>query len=242
MSRTSLAVIVVLLVAVAASLVGLSPLVLDVFRGGNSYWERLSFIGQTYGAASALLSVFAIIGVTATLVYQAREVKVAREEARRSAIGDLLKMAMEDPDFNECWGPTGLDEPFKDQRQHMYVNMVLSQWQTSYETGALGDKRLRAIAEEMFLGRVGRRFWEDTREIRMATSENRRARRFHEVLDEAYRNVAHLPIPNPDPPQDHREPSARHRLRRRITPLLWISLGAGSAAIAKKALARIPRS
>lgn len=243
MSRTSLAVVFVLAVAVAASLVGLSPLVLDVFRGGSNYWERLSFIGQTYGAASALLSVFAIIGVTATLIYQAREVKVAREEARRSAMGDLLKMAMEDPDFNECWGPTGLDEPFKDQRQHMYVNMILSQWQVAYETGALGDKRLRAIAAEMFLGRVGRKFWADAREIRLATTENRRARRFHEVLDEAYRSVEHLPIPNPAPPapseEDRPEPSPRRRPRRPWAPsVLCFLLGAAAAAIARRALAR----
>lgn len=239
--RLSLAIIFALLAAVSASLVGLSPLMLDVFRGGSGYWERLSFIGQTYGAASALLSVFAIIGVTVTLIYQAREVKVAREEARRNAIGDLLKMAMEDPDFNECWGPTGLDESFKDQRQHMYVNMILSQWQMSYETGALGEKRLRVIAEEMFLGRVGRKFWKDAREIRLATTENKRAQRFHEVLDEAYQKVVHLPIPNPIPPEDHWEPGRHRRRDSWGSPVLWFLLGAGAVAIARKTWKRQPR-
>lgn len=187
-----------------------------------------------------MLSVFAIIGVTVTLIYQAREVKVAREEARRNAIGDLLKMAMADPDFNECWGPTGLEESFKDQRQHMYVNMILSQWQMSYETGALGEKRLRVVAEEMFLGRVGRKFWQDAREIRLATSENKRANRFHEVLDEAYQNVVHLPIPNPAPPEEGWEHKPHRPRYSWISPVLGFLLGAVAVAVAQKARKREP--
>lgn len=209
--RAPLAILLVLLVLLAAGLVGVSPLALDFFTGTPGYWERLSFIGQTYGAASALLSVVAIIGVVATLSYQAREVKISREEARRTAISDLLKMAMQDPEFNECWGPTGLDEPFKDQRQYMYVTMILSEWQMSFETGALGEKRLRAIAGELFRGRIGRKFWEDAREVRPATTENRKARRFHEVLDEVYHDLKDTPVPSvtrAEPEQPSRDQSS----------------------------------
>jgi hypothetical protein len=225
--RAPVAIVLVFLVLLAAGLVGFSPLALDFFTGTPGYWERLSFIGQTYGAASALLSVVAIIGVVATLSYQAREVKISREEARRSAISDLLKMAMHDPDFNECWGPTGLDEPFKDQRQHMYVNMILSEWQMSFETGALGEKRLRAISGELFRGRIGRKFWEDAREVRLATTENRKARRFHEVLDEAYHDTKDLPLP----PEPQSEPVQSPRDQSRAQ---WRSavLGAVTGALA----------
>lgn len=237
-ARTSLAALLVFIVLLAAGLVGLSPLALDVFQGEARYWERLSFIGQTYGAASALLSVVAIIGVIATLVYQAREVKVAREEARRAAMSDLLKMAMQDPDFNECWGPTGLDEPFTDQRQHMYVNLILSQWQVSFETGALGEKRLRVIAAEMFRGRVGRKFWADAREVRLATTENRRAQRFHQVLDEAYHSVRHLPVPPPreKPSAKNHTPDSAHRSR--VHPLVWLGIGAAVSAVIYRVLGR----
>ncbi|TDE33658.1 hypothetical protein E1289_11715 [Actinomadura sp. 6K520] len=47
----------------------------------------------------------ALIGIVATLIFQARETKIAREEARRIAIAELLKMAMDDPDLDEAWGP-----------------------------------------------------------------------------------------------------------------------------------------
>lgn len=232
--RAPLAALLVLLVLLAAGLVGLSPLALGIFRGEAGYWERLSFIGQTYGAASALLSVVAIVGVVATLVFQAREVRVAREEARRTAVSDLLKMAMDDPDFNECWGPTGLDEPFRDQRQHMYINLVVSEWQMSFETGALGEKRLRAIAAEMFRGRPGRRYWQEAREIRLATTENKKAHRFHQVLDEAYREVKHLPVPDTTGGNSKRAPVPLPREHRGIHPVLWMALGAAATAIARR--------
>lgn len=45
----------ILVVVLSVSLIGVSPLALDVFRGSTSHWDRLSSIGQTYGAASAVL-------------------------------------------------------------------------------------------------------------------------------------------------------------------------------------------
>lgn len=163
------------------------------FRGATARWERLSFIGQTYGAASTILAVLALIGVVVTLVLQAHETRLAREEARRAAIGDLLRMAMDDPDLDECWGPISAGQDLRRRRQQMYVNMILSEWQMSFETRALGERRLRAISREMFEGRVGREFWVSAREIRLSTSETRRARRFHQILDEEYQRA-------PEPP------------------------------------------
>ncbi|MBC6465289.1 DUF6082 family protein [Actinomadura alba] len=186
----------ILLAITIVGLIGISPLALDGFGGATIRWERRSLIGQTYGAASAILSVLALIGVVATLVFQARETKLAREEARRTAISDLLRMAMDDADLDECWGPVPAGEDATVRRQTMYVNMIISEWQMSFETKALGETRLRAISSEMFHGRVGRAFWESAREVRLATSETRRARRFHQILDEEYRQAPESPSPN----------------------------------------------
>jgi uncharacterized membrane protein len=100
--RVLVAVTLLLIVLLAVGLIALSPIALGLYEGATSEWERLSFIGQTYGAASAVLSVLALIGVVVTLRVQARETRLAREEARRAAIGDLLRMAMDDPDLDEC--------------------------------------------------------------------------------------------------------------------------------------------
>jgi uncharacterized BrkB/YihY/UPF0761 family membrane protein len=82
--RSGLTTAFLLLVALTSvALIGISPIALEVFHGATGKWERLSFIGQTYGAASAIISVLALVGIVFTLSYQAREAKLARE--RRDA-------------------------------------------------------------------------------------------------------------------------------------------------------------
>lgn len=189
------------LTLVVIALIAASPWALRVFGGPTARWERLSFIGQTYGAASALLAALALIGIAATLIFQAHDTKIAREEARRIAIAELLKMAMDDPALDEAWGPVPAGADPKARRQLMYINMIISEWQMSFETKALPEKRLRAISREMFSGRPGRAFWEEARQVRMGTAGSRRARRFHEILDEEY---GLAPPPPPERSQTRR--------------------------------------
>ncbi|WP_344907461.1 DUF6082 family protein [Actinomadura meridiana] len=181
---------------VVIGLIGVSPWALRAFDGSTERWERLSFIGQTYGAASALVAAVALVGIVATLILQARETKISREEARRIAIAELLKMAMDDPDLDEAWGPVPAGESRKARRQLMYINMIISEWQMSFETKALPETRLRAISREMFSAHPGRAFWREARQVRMSTSETRRARRFHQILDEEYHRAS-APAPSP---------------------------------------------
>src|SRR5947208_2108644 len=74
LTSTLIAVVVIVLV-----LVIFSPLALRQFgsvRGVS--WARLSNIGQTYGAASALLTGLALVGVVGSLVFQVRAIQVSR--------------------------------------------------------------------------------------------------------------------------------------------------------------------
>ncbi|MES9541602.1 DUF6082 family protein [Actinomadura sp. NPDC000600] len=203
-----------LITLVVIVLIGASPWALRAFGGPTARWERLSFIGQTYGAASALLAALALIGIAATLIFQAHDTKIAREEARRIAIAELLKMAMDDPALDEAWGPVPADADRKARRQLMYVNMIISEWQMSFETKALPETRLRAISHEMFSGRPGRAFWEEARQVRLNTAGSKRARRFHEILDEEY---GLAPAPPPE----------RSRSRRP-----WLLLAGSAAGVA----------
>lgn len=188
-ARSRPPVVPVLILVALVGAFGVSPFLLDVFDGPTPLWERRSLIGQTYGAASAVLSVLALIGVAVALTLQAQETRLAREEARRAAIAELLKMAMDDPDLDACWGPIPPGQDPRIRRQQLYLNMIVSEWRMSFETGALGPARLRAIAAEMFEGEPGRRYWEAARHRRLSTSQSRRALRFHEILDEEYRRV-----------------------------------------------------
>ncbi len=97
--------LVISLVSISVIVVATSPLLLDLFGGSADSWSRRGDIGQTYGAAAALLSVLALAGVAISLVLQARESKANREHASRLIHTDLLKLAMDDPAYLECWGP-----------------------------------------------------------------------------------------------------------------------------------------
>ncbi|GAA4236760.1 hypothetical protein GCM10022254_47210 [Actinomadura meridiana] len=195
-------------------LIGASPWALSLFNGPRSHWERLSFIGQTYGAASALLAVLALLGIVATLVLQLHDTRAAREQARHNALADLLKMAMDDPDLDEAWGPVPPGESRKARRQLMYINMIVSEWQMSFESRALNETRLRGIAREMFSGQPGRAYWREARGPRLSAFQNRHARRFNRILDKEY---------NPAPEQ------RRSRLR---MPVLLTGTAAAAAVIA----------
>ncbi|QVQ53163.1 hypothetical protein J4H86_05080 [Spiractinospora alimapuensis] len=177
---------VTLLVVLAVALVGLSPFTLVWFTGQAQDWEQLSLVGQTYGAASALLAGLALLGIAATLVLQLREVRNSREIALRESNSELLRMAMDDPAYRACWGTNFPADASTADRQRMYTNMIFSQWESAFESGAMGEAVIRAVARKVLAGRIGWEYWRDVREIRLSTSETRRARRFHRIIDDEF--------------------------------------------------------
>lgn len=191
--------LVISMVSASVLVVAVSPIALDLFGGSANSWARRGNIGQTYGAAAALLSVLALGGVAVSLVLQARESKANREHASRLIHTDLLKMAMDDRAYLECWGPYSSATDPVAQRQAMYVNLILSYWESRWELGQLSEVHLRAAAAHMFRAAPGRDFWADARALRTDTSESHRARRFHQILDEEYLTAL---TPGPSPASD----------------------------------------
>jgi hypothetical protein len=148
--RTATLALVVLAVLGALGAVFLSPLALSRVPAAQGIdWSRLGDVGQTYGAASALLSVFALGGVAVSLHLQRRESKAAREQALRGLHTDLLRMALEDATFLECWGPIGESTDVGWYRQHIYLNLVVSHWQMMWEIGAITERHLRLTAGDL---------------------------------------------------------------------------------------------
>ena len=233
-ARIPTGIFILLITLVAVSLIGVSPLALWLFHGATTQWERLSFIGQTYGAASAVISVLALVGVVLTLVYQARETKRAREDTRRQAVSDLLKMAMDDPELDECWGPVPEPDDPKTRKQQLYTNMIVSAWAMSFEMGTMPESRLRYAANEMFRGQVGQEYWRNARDGRIATPANRRERRFHQILDEEYQKA----ITSSNAPQ-RRVPDGEHEPWKDdawaiAQPLLLVLAGTGTALLIRR--------
>ena len=229
--RTGPTVLLILLIVLTIGLVGASPIALHLFNGDVKQWERLSFIGQTYGAASALLSAFALAGIVVTLVLQARDTKVNREQGQRQAHIELLKMALENPLYRKAWGPVLPGRDPDADLQQIYVNLIFSNWQMSFELKTMDERLLRAVAASLFEGEPARRFWVGARETRIATSATRRERRFHQIVDEMYQAAEAQGPPPSDGENRDESPIRRHR-----GILLGTALGAGFALLASKLL------
>jgi hypothetical protein len=106
-SHFPLVLITTLAVLGGAALTALSPLALrEMTHLSNIDWEQLSYVGQTYGAASALLSALALTGIALSLTLQARELRTARKDSERNHHFRLMEMAMTSPGLLECCGFT----------------------------------------------------------------------------------------------------------------------------------------
>jgi hypothetical protein len=175
-----------ILIVGAGCLVLASPLALGVIDDqGSRDWGRLSEIGQTYGAVSALISVVALGGVAVSLILQLRSAQLDRAHAYRSVHLQLIEMAFDNPDLLECLG-FSVASTEVDRRQNLYCNQLYLALEMGCEVGALHDERLRVSVREMLTG-PGRRWWGETREARAASITGRRARHVFDIVDEQWR-------------------------------------------------------
>lgn len=186
MGRVVFLVAILLLVMVSMGLVVLSPLALSTLDSGDETdWGRLSDIGQTYGAVSAIVAAVALLGVAVSLVIQSREASAARKNARRAHHVELMRMAMDDPRYMECWGPY-LTDSFEAEGQYTYVNLVVAHWYSEYQVGEMSDALLRATAASVFSSAPGRHYWRTAGTFWRDNYSGRKAKRFYQVLNDTY--------------------------------------------------------
>lgn len=186
-SKRALLVSALIAVVVAVlALVAVSPLALRQLASLHGvHWSQLSDIGQTYGAASALLTGLALIGVVGSMVFQVRAIRISQEQATREQHAHLVEMALTDPVYQRAWG--GLHDVYGNSdkyRQHGYINLIMSFWRDHYVLGELREHELRSLAASLFRGEAGRAFWTDTRDMRLETAGGSRDRRFCWIMDE----------------------------------------------------------
>ena len=160
---------VLIFAAIMLGLVVISPIALQqLVRIHRVNWMRLSDVGQTYGAVSAFLTALALGGVVVSLLYQARDVKAAREQASRTFHHELLKMEMESPFYMDAmaapWGLTVGLADYDSLRRNNFVHMWVSYWEGQYMLGELSDSEIRySAASELFVSAAGRQYWSLTR-------------------------------------------------------------------------------
>ena len=187
----TLRIAVLILAAAILALVIASPIALQRIADLHGIkWIRLSNVGQTYGAVSALLTALALGGVVASLLYQARDVKTAREQTSRTIHQELMKMEMEDPFYMTIMGaPTMASRQQTDYdslRRHHFIHLWVSFWEGQYVLREMSDSYLRdLVRRNLFVSRAGRQYWSVSRKIKLEGSEGRHLR-FNRIVDEEY--------------------------------------------------------
>jgi Family of unknown function (DUF6082) len=184
-----------LVIALTAGILGLillSPLLLRQMGGlGGEDWARLSNIGQTYGAASAVLSALAVGGVVVSLFLQASQGRANQVQMVREYQRDLVRIMLDDPElYLPCWRSVELpDLDINARRQHLFSMLRMNFGQMGYEVGIVSEPALRGdLLEGMFQGTAGREYWMDAR-YRRSLNRNARARRFWSIVDDEYKKA-----------------------------------------------------
>lgn len=150
-------------------------------------WARLSSIGQTYGAISAVISGVALVGIAVSLFLQARELDLTREQMFRNYHLDLVRFSIENPQFISSWGYVPpVASSLDDVRRVGYINMIVSFWSTSYVTRRLDEGDLQLNFAQMFKGEVGRNYWEAARDGWRESAGDRRRKKFFNIADAEY--------------------------------------------------------
>ncbi len=189
--RAVLASFLITAAVAVLALVVFSPLALRQLASLRGvHWSQLSSIGQTYGAASALLTGLALIGVVGSIVFQVRAIRISRQQASREQHAHLVELALTDPVYQRAWG--GLYDmygSYDKYRQHGYINLIVSFWRDHYVLGDYQDRAMHGLAASLFRGEAGRTFWADTRDMRLETAEGSRDRRFLHIMEEEYQQA-----------------------------------------------------
>jgi hypothetical protein len=209
-------------------LVALSPFALQAIASlGGINWQKLSNVGQTYGAMSALLAALALVGVAVSVSLQVRQSYHSRVQAADQRHHELMRLALDDPRFGEFWISPGAS--YDSTRQIIYTNLLLQFWETLWEFDDMSEMILRKdIAAMLFGAELGRTYWAIYGEGRLANQRrSKRERRFNEILDEEYRQALALGAP-PKSGGDQAALSARPAIVVRVGVALTLAVATGA--------------
>ena len=154
-------------------------------------WHHLADIGQTYGVVSAIFSALAVVGVAASLIYQARSHRLVQVQTVRGTQRELLSRVMDNP---KIYGPALGFEPLKQDGTLLEQRLMVTAWvgylYSAYDSGAVAEEDLRNDAlAALFSGTIGRKWWE--RGSRAWTeSKDPKERKFARILDDIYTKSA----------------------------------------------------
>ncbi|MFG2453235.1 DUF6082 family protein [Streptomyces sp. NPDC048512] len=176
-----------------------SPHLLRLAAPDDTDWAKLSAISQTYASVSVLLTAAALLGAVASLTYQARQTRIAHEEATRSHHRELLFRALDEPDLRVCWGPYPQAVTSQQYRQFTYCNLIITFWHSEYVIGRSTEETVKTLTKRFFQGEIGRKYWSlygaGWRESTQGSDA--RSQKFVALVDSAFRAAEAVGPPVP---------------------------------------------
>lgn len=146
--------------------------------------------GQAFGAASAATSTAVLFYMARTMRLQKKESELqrlalqsqlealeaqchvaglSRSELHRTSEAlirglhmSVLKMAIDDPELAATWPSSSQEESTSRNRQHLYMNQVLSLQLLAFEMGYT-ERHIEATMRRLFSNLLWREFWESRR-------------------------------------------------------------------------------
>lgn len=137
-------------------------------------------------AATSIVSLFSIVTATASLLIQRKEQKIQRESAMRNTHVELQRIALDDESLLAVWGDYAGTQEVEGKRQHIYLNLIISQWQMGFEAGAIGLNQIEVMSDSLLQTIPARRYWYHARISRRSFSMSRKTRILYDTLDIAF--------------------------------------------------------
>ncbi len=169
----------------ASVIISLSPSMLMAAYGTGGDWRQAADIGQAYGATSAILAGGALAAVLVSLLLQRSQFKHARKIALRRSAHEIVMMAIENPQYAQCWGarfaPHDVDESL-----FFYTNLIVQQWAHAWADQQLTERQARSFIRQFFDSEVPRMFWERHGDWHHPRRTLTHADRFIELMNQEY--------------------------------------------------------
>jgi hypothetical protein len=180
--RWVLPLIVVGLVS-GVGVVAWSPLIMYRLLGDALPWATLANVGEAYGGASALLSAAALCAIGVSLVLQSRQMRRELLSLDKQRHFDLVKLALENPEFFEVMDGVPVEE--RDGRQRVYANLTLNYWLALWELNEIDEPQLRMLTANMFRSSISRDWWRQVHG-NWTAARGRRRQQFIRIVHEEW--------------------------------------------------------
>lgn len=155
-------------------------------------WNRLSAIGQTYGAASAVLSALALGGVAVSLLVQSRDGRAQQAASVREFHRELLELTFSEPHrLLPSWGWNLGEDVSEDlARQIMFAHMICNYMALGYELEVTSERQLRQLTlKHLFDSDIGRMYWERMGRETSSGRTGKMIQRFTRIAEDEYRRA-----------------------------------------------------